>query len=222
MEKPMVMLLLGILVLAMNHVTAQKPPKSPLILVDPGHGGMDGGASSGKGQSEKDIVFKIVQEMVRLNRELLGDPLELYRTRYSDTLISLGDRALLAKALGAHLFVSIHGNQAPNPFAQGIEAFTWNPFNNLENPFEKESTSLADAIISEMQNKLGLKSRGIKRANFQVLRDNRELCPAILLEVGFLSNGEEAAYLRSERGITAMATAILMGLSKYIQDGGIR
>jgi N-acetylmuramoyl-L-alanine amidase len=222
MTKPVFFLIIGMLILAINRARAQRHDKGLIILVDPGHGGNDSGAISTDNAHEKDIVLKITKEMLRLNQEILESPMELYLTRYTDTLISLKDRGLLSRALKASLFVSIHGNHAPNPMAQGIEVFTWSPLNKMKNPFDIESKSLAKAVVSEIENNLGFKYRGIKSANFQVLRDNREQCPAILLEVGFLSNGEEAVYLKSDRGITALATSILIGISKFVRNGGAR
>ena len=222
MEKPLTKSLFCILTIAINVMMAQNNHTSPIVLVDPGHGGIDSGAISSKKQLEKDIVLKISKEMIRLNQLIFPEPLELYMTRYSDTLISLRDRGLLAKALGADLFVSVHGNHAPNPSAQGIEVFTWKPTSNSGYPFGIESISLANFIALEIKDNLGLKSRGLKQANFQVLRDKREQCPTILLEIGFLSNGEEADYLKSDRSITSLATAILLGITKHLDYGRVR
>ena len=72
------------------------------------------------------MVIDIAKEVVRLSRELFNDSLEIYLTRYSDTLISLGDRTKLAKALKADVFVSIHCNQAIRQAAQGIEVYVKN------------------------------------------------------------------------------------------------
>ncbi|SHI54029.1 N-acetylmuramoyl-L-alanine amidase [Arenibacter nanhaiticus] len=84
----------------------------PIIILDPGHGGLDYGAVGVNGVREKDIVLAVGKEVLRLNKELYGNQLNIYLTRYSDTLIWLGHRAKLAKALRANLFVSIHCNQA--------------------------------------------------------------------------------------------------------------
>ncbi len=213
--------ILGLLIalgsLNMTLGTAQEEGKAPIILLDPGHGGTDKGANAVLDRSEKDIVLGLAQEILVLNHKVLDHPMELYMTRYSDTLISLYDRGRLSKGLEADLFVSIHGNYAPNPNAQGLEVFVWRPSAKAGNKFKATSQQLAETLALELQQKLGIRNRGVKQANFQVLRDNRDQCPAVLVELGFLSNGEEAAYLKSKRGVRAMALAILMGINKFLE-----
>ncbi|AYN67495.1 N-acetylmuramoyl-L-alanine amidase [Euzebyella marina] len=101
----------------------QERNQKPIVNIDPGHGGFDTGAISIKGLKKKDVVINIAKEVVRLNRELFSDSLEIYLYPYSDTLISLGDPTKLAKALRADVFVTIHCNQAVRKAAQGIEDF---------------------------------------------------------------------------------------------------
>ncbi|SNY99533.1 N-acetylmuramoyl-L-alanine amidase family protein [Flagellimonas pacifica] len=219
-SKRIIWLCLFIWTMVLTVGIAQEREVRPIIVIDPGHGGTDTGATSIDASFEKDIVFQLSQQILVLNRTVLEDPLQLYLTRYSDTLISLKDRGRLSHSLKADLFISLHGNHAPNPEAQGLEVFVWRPFSNAQPPFRAASVKLAETIAVELHQQLDLKYRGIKQANFQVLRDNRLQCPAVLLELGFLSNGEESNYLKSERGIRAMALAILMAISKYLRDVG--
>lgn len=193
---------------------------SPTIVLDPGHGGTDSGALATDKGLEKNLTLKVALEALRLNGQILEEPLNIYLTRYSDTLISLKDRGRLSKGLAADIFVSIHGNHAPNPKVQGIEVFVWRPFPKYGHHFARASIALAGCLADELHQNVGLKSRGIKKANFQVLRDNRGQYPSILVELGFLSNWEEATYLKSQQGIQAVALAILLGISKYIADVG--
>lgn len=201
-------------------LTAQRFADKPIVVLDPGHGGTDEGAISVEGGKEKDIVLQLSQVILALNHQVLQEPLQLYMTRYSDTLISLFDRGRLSRSLQADLFVSIHGNHAPNPRAQGLEVFIWKAFPRTRHPFKETSHGLAEKLTAQLQQQVGLKNRGIKKANFQVLRDNRDQCSAVLLELGFLSNDEEAAYLKSKRGINAMALAVLMGISNHLNHAG--
>ncbi len=93
----------------------------PRIVVDPGHGGWDIGAKGLTGTHEADIALGIAR---RLARELeLRLDAEVYLTREDDTFIELRDRAAMANALGADLFVSVHANAAPGPTAWGIETY---------------------------------------------------------------------------------------------------
>lgn len=194
-----------------NHLYGQvREHKKPRVLLDPGHGGTDSGAVGINGLSEKYIALNIAKEVIRLNRELYHDTLEIYLTRYSDTLISLGHRTKLAKNLMADLFVSIHCNQAERRAAQGIEVYI-----KKDNA---QSLQLAQELATGLNNKLGFKNRGVKHANFQVLRETKGLCPSVLLELGFLSNREEARHNSKRTSITAYALLILETLIAYSHD----
>ncbi|HAI41082.1 MAG TPA: N-acetylmuramoyl-L-alanine amidase, partial [Maribacter sp.] len=76
--------------------------------------GKDAGAIGINGIQEKDVVLSIANAILKLNNDL-EKPLDIYLTRYKDTLISLSDRTKLAKALKADLFVSLHCNHSDNP-----------------------------------------------------------------------------------------------------------
>ena len=115
--------LVWILFSGLQPMFGQERNQKPIVIIDPGHGGSDTGAIGINGIKEKEVVMNIAKEVVRLNRALFNDSLEIYLTRYSDTLISLGDRTKLAKALKADVFVSIHCNQAVRKAAQGIEVY---------------------------------------------------------------------------------------------------
>ncbi|NKI27449.1 N-acetylmuramoyl-L-alanine amidase [Arenibacter sp. 6A1] len=190
--------------------------KSPLIILDPGHGGIDSGAIGVNGIMEKDVVLAVGEEVLRLNKELYGNQLEIYLTRYSDTLISLGDRTKLAKALGPSVFVSIHCNQAIRKKAQGVEVYIQHPHIKMDPKLLIESEDLARTILLEFDNALGFKIRGRKYANFQVLRETQFTCPAVLLELGFLSNSEEAMHSMKKSSISGYAMAILQTLIEVV------
>ena len=201
------------ILLVLEMGTAQKPK----IVIDPGHGGRDSGALGTNGILEKEVVLEIALECIRLNKSLLNDPLEIYLTRYKDTLISLQDRGRLAKSLKADAFVSIHCNQAPNPRAQGFEIFLHQK-NNVHTAPGILAYALADSLGGQLQRNLGIKTRGIKWADFQVLRDIHGQIPAILFETGFISNETEAEYSNKRESKTAIALAILQSLIKTFYD----
>jgi len=189
----------------------------PRVVLDPGHGGRDSGAVGPLGIREKDVALDIALECLRLNRDLFADSLELYLTRYGDTLISLRDRGRLAKGLRADALVSIHCNQAPDPRAQGFEIFLHRK-NDPRTAPGILALGLADSLGSHLQGRLGIKARGIKWADFQVLRDTHGQLPAILLETGFLSNGTEAEYSSRATGKTALALALVESLIEILYD----
>ena len=184
------------------------------IVIDPGHGGMDSGAIGVNGFKEKDVVLEVAKEIIRLNKTIFDGQLDIYLTRYRDTLVSLSDRAKLTKAINADVFVSLHCNHSVNPNTKGIEVYVY----NRKNSFSRLSIWLGYGLQKGLSEKLGFKSRGVKFANFQVLRDAGEYS-AVLVEMGFITHTSEADYYLKSENIRAMALAILMGLCNYFNIG---
>ena len=197
-----------------NPTLAQENRRQ-IVILDPGHGGVDSGAVGVNGIKEKDIVLEVAKEAIRLNKELFGNTLDIYLTRYKDTLISLSDRTKLVKVLQPDVFISIHCNQAERKRAQGIEVYGQQTNATMNLDLQLKSEILSEAILSEFNKALGFRIRGIKYANFQVLRETQNICPAVLLEVGFLSNKEEAEHSSKVSSIKAYALVILSGIIKY-------
>ena len=187
-------------------------PKKSIVVIDPGHGGKDAGATTRTGIKEKDIALGIASKIVVLNNKLVENPLMLFLTRYTDTLISLGDRTQLAKKLKADIFISIHCNQAINKTATGTEVYI-HPKSEVQ---ASASAYLGFTIQKGLADILGIKNRGIKYGNFQVLRDNHNSSAAILLELGFLSQTDEAIYLSKEESQNAVALVILQSIIKFL------
>ena len=187
-----------LLLLKMLFVFGQKK----VVVIDPGHGGKDSGAIGINGILEKEVVLDIAKEIIRLNKAILKDDFDIYLTRYKDTLISLADRAQLAKRLHADVFVSLHCN-ASNNYAKGVEVYV----HNSDRRNTKESIALGVSILYESTQKLEFKKRGVKFANFQVLRDATSFLPAVLVEMGFITNTDEAAYFLKPKNVRAMALA---------------
>lgn len=198
--------LISLLPCGLQPVFGQLENHKPIVVIDPGHGGSDSGAIGVNGLKEKEVVLNIALEVLRLNKQLFNDTLEIYATRYTDTLISLGTRTRLATALNAEMFVSLHCNQAIRKAAQGVEIYV--------KEGEAQSQDLAKLFSIGLNKKLGFKNRGVKYANFQVLREATAY-PAVLLELGFLSNWEEEAHNHKESSISAYALLILETLIKF-------
>jgi N-acetylmuramoyl-L-alanine amidase len=186
--------------------------RNPIVVIDPGHGGKDAGAMTRNGIKEKDIALGIASKIEVLNNKLFVSPLVLFLTRYTDTLISLGNRTQLAKKLKANIFISIHCNQALNRTASGTEVYI-HPKSEVQ---ASASAHLGFIIQKGLTDLLGLKKRGIKYGNFQVLRDNHNSIAAILLELGFLSQTDEANYLSKEEYQYAIALNILQSIIKFL------
>ncbi|WP_379926810.1 N-acetylmuramoyl-L-alanine amidase family protein [Mariniflexile jejuense] len=182
------------------------------IVIDVGHGGKDSGAIGINGIQEKDVVLYIAQEIIRLNKTIFDDKLDIYLTRYSDTFIALSDRSRLAKALMADVLVSLHCNASPY-YSKGIEVYV----HNSEKLHIKESIALGTTILNESTQKLRFEKRGLKSANFQVLRETVGFCPSVLVEIGFVTNMNEADYFLKLSNIRAMALSILVGIYNYLK-----
>jgi len=200
--------------LVMAQVFAQNGPSKRIIIIDPGHGGIDCGTKSEIGILEKNIVLSIAKKILRLNKTVLEDHFDIYLTRYEDRYASLSQRARLTLELNADLFISLHCN-ASQDLAQGMEVFV---SNNVKIDAYKNillSRTLAKNMLATCSQEIGLKNRGLKAADFQVLQQTIEYCPGILIEFGFLSDRFEGNYLSKESSTNAMALAILLVVNNH-------
>ncbi len=195
------------LLLKMCIIFGQETSTQKRIIIDVGHGGKDAGAIGINGVQEKDVVLDIANAILKLNNEL-DTPLDIYLTRYNDTLISLSDRTKLAKTLKADLFVSLHCNHSNNPNARGIEVY----ISRRQGKHSKESVFVGYQIEKMLCKEIGYESRGVKFANFQVLRETVSHCVSVLLELGFLSNKDEGGYISGAINIQFIANATLSSI----------
>ncbi len=178
------------------------------IFIDPGHGGPDPGAV-GNGVTEEFVNLNVSLELARLLRDA-GFDVRLYRTTsdggvLEDKNADLRNRAAQANQWGADYFISIHTNSSANPAAQGVEAYVY----RLGTTSERLGQSIVDSVASE----LGSVNRGVMQANFAVLR--RTNMPAVLVELGYLTNPTEALNLNSPAWQRAVADAIFQGIVNY-------
>jgi len=175
----------------------------PLIVVDPGHGGWDNGASW-EGRLEKDDNLRLGLEVYRLLQEQ-GIPAII--TRDSDVFVTLADRATIANDAGADLFVSLHRNSYPEqtPTANGVENFIY-----LTAP--AETSGKAAQLVLEEVVEVGVQAdRGVSRGDYYVLRKTN--MPAMLLEMGFIIN--EIDNQLFDEHLQDYAMAIVRGILRY-------
>lgn len=196
-----------ILLLQTCLILAQKK----VLVIDAGHGGTDSGAIAKNKLKEKDVVLDIAFEILKLNKTLFKNEYDIYLTRYKDTLISLSDRTRLAKALNADVFVSLHCN-ASKTNSKGIEVYT----HTVKKENTNASIALGLKILNESTEKLDFEKRGVKLANFQVLRQLKDF-PAILVELGFMTDVDEANYFKKPKHKSALALSILLGITNYLE-----
>ena len=190
-----------------------------IVYLDAGHGGYDPGASY-FGISEKSLTLAIQS---RVKAKLEAEGYQVVTTRTSDTYVDLTDRSRAANASESDIFVSIHINASGSSAAQGIETYYYQPYaeypSRINATYHANSTrlsmsdTLANAIQSSLINATGAQNQGVKRQTFAVLRETT--APAVLLELGFLSNPQEAARLNTSAYQETLANAIVAGIKRY-------
>jgi N-acetylmuramoyl-L-alanine amidase len=181
----------------------------PRIVIDPGHGGTDPGGV-GSGMQEKHVVLDVSQRFKRLldadtADESGGGKWTSLMTRTSDVFVSLAARSAYSNNQNADRFVSIHANAFSDPAANGIETFSLASTGTAAN--------LRNLVQAEMVAAWGLTNRGNKTANFAVLRDTA--APAVLHELGFITNATDAAKLGSATEREKAAVAHLRALQRH-------
>lgn len=173
------------------------------ICIDPGHGGKDPGALGKRNTKEKDFVLDIAKKCAAYTIKL-GHSAIL--TRDKDIFLELPERANIANKASVDVFISIHCNSADNSQANGIETYHYpNSFKGKE-----YATKVQNALIKGTN----LSNRGVKEANFAVLRHTS--MPGILIEVGFISNVQEEQLLMSQDFRDKVARAIAEGITGQV------
>lgn len=181
-------------------------PIEPLyhVVIDPGHGGKDGGAEGVSGRYEKDFNLQLSNKIVALLDEV--DEIQVSMTRVDDTFISSVDRerAEIANQLNADLFISIHGNTYTDTSVSGTETYY----------YDDSSLLLANIMQRRVAKASGFRDRGVKQENYFVIKDTN--MPAVLIEVGFLTNAEEEKQMWDPSVQEAIAQAIVNGIKEYL------
>ncbi|MEI6287457.1 MAG: N-acetylmuramoyl-L-alanine amidase [Bacillota bacterium] len=174
------------------------------ICIDAGHTGADPGAIGQRGTHESDINLRIAQ-ILQTKLEARGYETVMTRTSYyQPELDNLALRAKIANDQDCDYFVSIHCNAAESPSAHGFEVYYF--------PGSKAGNVIAGKICQQLDKRLVFANRGIKAANFQVLRETK--CPAVVVECGFITNPDEERFLLGIMAQSAIAQAIADGLSE--------
>lgn len=181
------------------------------IYIDPGHGGSDPGAE-GDRTEEKDLTLKVG---LALNDVLLESNFQTYMSRVDDSTINVRKRPGMANETDADVFVSIHFNAADpkkiNNYrsVSGIETFYY------ENT-ESDSPVLAKYVQEALVEGLGFRDRGYQPADHCVTRETT--MPAILIELGFLSNYDQENFYLEKENIEKAANCIKEGIENYFEE----
>ena len=183
--------------------TAPIDPQRSTIVIDPGHGGGRTGAQY-EGIAEKTINLSVSKKLQAILR---GYGYNVVMTRTGDADVGLYERADIANAVEADLFVSLHSNAAPNyPDFSGIYTYY--------HPSSGRGARLAQAIQTPLTRLTGGIDRGIKSADFVVLRET-EMC-AVLVEMGFMTNHDELMNLIDDSYQDKLAQGIAEGIVTYL------
>lgn len=216
----LVLLILLLLPFAVLGAKKQTAAKRPFVWVlDAGHGGHDVG-TKGNYCYEKDINLRIVKELQKLlNKHKPG--IKVILTRSNDTYLTLQRRCQIANNARADLFVSVHVNHADNkPLLHGTETFIGNP-RSVKSSVTRgilnrnhDRSELVGRLIQRNYRLAGrVTERGVKPSNYYVtLHCNM---PAVLTEVGFMSNLSEQNYMKTDQGMRELATCIYNALAEY-------
>ncbi len=159
-----------------------------IIVIDAGHGGQDIG-SQNSSIIEKDYTLKIAKRLIDENT---NPNIEFVLLRESDELIELHSRVERINELKPDMVVSLHLNKSTNKDQNGIEVFV-----SPENIQYEKSKELAESLMSHFEAS-PLAKRGVKEQRFKIIRESES--PALLFELGFVSNETDAAYLESKEG----------------------
>lgn len=181
-----------------------KPRKSgdKVVVIDPGHGGIDYGAIR-SGINEKDITTDVSNRVAKMLR---SKGYKVYMTREEDKTLSLQDRVTFAEENNPDIFVSIHVNSSEGTTATGIETHYYHDY----------SIGLAKVVHAAMNKHVKSKDRGLFKSKFYVI--NHTTMPAILVEIGFISNENEREDLISDKRKQATAKAIVEGIENYYKQ----
>jgi N-acetylmuramoyl-L-alanine amidase len=178
---------------------ATLPLRGKCIVVDPGHGGKDPGASAVDGSREKDHNLTIARLVAQQLREAGAT---VFMTRSSDKFISLDDRAAMADRHHCDLFLSIHADAASNPSARGATVYR-------ARGALAASSECGEELLSALQ-QAGFAHRGLREAGFRVLMGHSR--PSLLLECGFLTNTSDAANLSNPHWRARISDAVCSGV----------
>lgn len=237
-----------------QEIVKRKIDKVKVIVIDPGHGGVDPGCNGAGEIWEKEVTLAIGLKVGKLVEDSLKDVKVLF-TRKTDKTLKLWERPNFANKYQADLFISIHCNANDNTKANGSETYFmglhktegnlevskrensvikyesdykdnaryggFDPespegyiiFSMLQNAFLKQSFKFSTMVEEETNKKSKIHTKGVNQAGFLVLW--KTAMPSVLIETGFLTNGADRSYLKSEEGQQTISEGIFRAIKNY-------
>jgi len=219
----------------------------PVVVLDPGHGGIDSGAAN-NGLVEKDVTLEFALALAAALEE--GGGVHPVLTRGDDRFLSLADRVEIARHNDAALLISIHADTVPQDYVRGATVYTLSEeasdaltaavaerenrsdvlaglaldeetdevasilFDLARRETKNLSVRFAKALLSEIDDSIELNRSPWRRGAFQVL--SAPDVPSVLLELGYLSNAEDAKLLSSEEWRGESAGRIARGVERFL------
>jgi len=181
------------------------------VVIDAGHGGKDPGAVASDGTTEKDLAL---DTSIKLEKLLNAMGFKTIMTRREDKTVELVERTTIANQNYADFFIAIHYN-AFNKITNGIETLYYP--NSVNEDYTISNKAIADIFHQEIVKATGRASRGITaRPNLVVL--NKTKMPSILSELGFMTNPEELALIKTDKYRDTAARALSVSILKYFRD----
>lgn len=173
------------------------------IMLDPGHGGEDSGATNATSTAyEKTATFDTA---MALKAQLEAEGATVMLTRPNDVFVDLEDRTEISNLNQVDVFISLHYDGSEDPTWSGTTTYYYHEADNV----------LAQAVNQSLA-PLPLENVGVMFGNYHVLRENTR--PSILLELGYMSNQNDLQYIFSDKYHQLVATAITEGLVNYFEQ----
>ena len=226
---------------ALSELAPQRTIRA--IAIDPGHGGDDTGTRGPDGTLEKDVTLSVARRLRNKIESQLG--LRVVLTRTSDVTVALDERAAIANNNQADLFISLHTNASVRESATGAEVFYLShdeyeeeareasglsgqavpvvgggsrrldivPWELAQLRYVAQAARWAGTVADELGLRLPMSPRGLQQAPFRVLVGAN--MPAVLVEMGFISNPDQEAQLTSTTFQDAVVNGLLRSIIRY-------
>ncbi|MDZ5254981.1 N-acetylmuramoyl-L-alanine amidase CwlD [Clostridium sp. LIBA-8841] len=214
------MMMISFLAFNMILVKVNAEECRKVILIDPGHGGIDGGGKSASGILEKDINLSI---SLKTKAILESKGYKVVMTRSEDVGLysegkkvrekkqeDLANRVKMKKESSCDVFISIHQNMFPQKSCKGAQVWSAN------NEASQKLGQIIQQKFREEVDSSNKRAPKVAKKEYKILSDDHE-CSSVILECGFLSNPEESVLLSKEEYQTKIANAISNSIDEYFK-----
>lgn len=190
----------------LNEPAAEENENPYKVVIDPGHGGKDNGASGADGHYEKEFTLDLG---IKVQDLLEQDPdIKVLMTRDDDSFISQEDRERpnYANREDADVFISLHQDSFEDSSVSGTESFY----------YDEESQAFAETMQKQVTSATGFNDRGTNQKSLFVLRDTD--MPAVLIEIGYLTNPTDQEKMHTDDFQEQIAESIVEGIKEYLDS----